>query len=177
MLDLEVQLQRLLSEQELPKVRFKRRQADKCPGNPKVDKFNFLTFILLSFNLIVSINNNLNSNNNNNNQNNLNSVSQSSTNLVTNTNSVNKISVTILPSPGKRSTDYGCTSHPNRTTVDIAASFLFDHLMDYRLLLLNRSLDVHCKEHQTCIKIMEISQAFNVSLESDRWTGCLTSEC
>ena len=178
--DLQTQLHSLLVAEldHFHSLRAKRR-ANPCstPAEESVNKFNFLTFVVLIFNLVVSVNNNLNSNNNNNNQNSLNAVSQTSNNLVTNTNSVNKISVTILPSPGKRSTDYGCTSHSNLTTADIAASFLFDQLMDYRLQLLNRTLNLHCQEHQACIKMMEISRAFNVSLESDQWTGCLTSEC
>ena len=80
------------------------------------------------FNLVVSINNNLNSNNNNDNQNNLNAVSQSTNNLVTNTNAVNKISVTLLPSPGKRSVDQmiECQSlQGRRAAEEISALYLF----------------------------------------------------
>ena len=80
------------------------------------------------FNLVVSINNNLNSNNNNDNQNNLNAVSQSTNNLVTNTNAVNKISVTLLPSPGKRSVDQmiECQSlQGRRAAEEILALYLF----------------------------------------------------
>ena len=59
--------------------------------------------MLLTFNLMANINNNLNNNNNNNNDNNINAIDQNSQNTVTNTNAANQISVTILPIPGRRS--------------------------------------------------------------------------
>ena len=61
-----------------------------------------MAFILLTFNVVANVNNNLNNNNNNKNDNNINAISQNSNNVATNTNVGNAIGVTVLPIPGKR---------------------------------------------------------------------------
>ena len=49
-------------------------KRDACPGgsgNYGFNSFNFMTLVLLTFNVVANVNNNLNNNNNNNNENNL----------------------------------------------------------------------------------------------------------
>lgn len=77
-----------------------------CPdgqGNLGFNSFNFMTFVLLVFNAVANINNNLNNNNNNINDNNVNTITQNSNNVASNVNAANQIGVVVLPIPGKRS--------------------------------------------------------------------------
>ena len=76
--------------------------GDSSIGNFGFNSFNFLTFMILTFNAVANINNNINNNNNNNNDISLNSVSQTSSNTVSNSDNSNDIMVMILPVPGKR---------------------------------------------------------------------------
>ena len=78
------------------------RSCSESDGNLGFNSFNFMTFILLSYNLIANVNNNLNNNNNNNNDNNINSITQDSNQVSANTNVNNQIGIVILPIPGKR---------------------------------------------------------------------------
>ena len=87
-------------------IKFKRSACDDGKGNFGINSFNFLAFILLTFNVVANVNNNLNNNNNNKNDQNINAISQNSNNVATNTNSGNVIGVTVLPIPGKRSLDF-----------------------------------------------------------------------
>ena len=77
-------------------------QGDDSIGNLGFNSFNFLTFMILTFNAVVNVNNNINNNNNNNNDVSLNSISQSSSNTVSNSDNSNDIMVMILPMPGKK---------------------------------------------------------------------------
>ena len=87
-------------------IKTKRSACDDGKGNYGINSFNFLAFILLTFNVVANVNNNLNNNNNNKNDQNINAISQNSNNVATNTNSGNVIGVTVLPIPGKRSLDF-----------------------------------------------------------------------
>ena len=77
-------------------------QVDNSIGNLGFNSFNFLTFMILTFNAVTNVNNNINNNNNNNNDVSLNSISQSSSNTVSNSDNSNDIMVMILPMPGGR---------------------------------------------------------------------------
>ena len=77
-------------------------ERDDGIGNLGFNSFNFLTFMILTFNAITNVNNNINNNNNNNNDVSLNSISQSSSNTISNSDNSNDIMVMILPMPGKR---------------------------------------------------------------------------
>ena len=89
--------------QNRPNSRGTRSACDNGKGNYGINSFNFMAFILLTFNVVANVNNNLNNNNNNKNDNNINAISQNSNNVATNTNAANQIGVTVLPIPGKRS--------------------------------------------------------------------------
>ena len=80
----------------------KRSSCDDGKGNFGINSFNFLAFVLLTYNVVANVNNNLNNNNNNKNDQNINAISQNSNNVATNTNVGNQIGVTVLPIPGKR---------------------------------------------------------------------------
>ena len=77
-------------------------QGDNSIGNLGFNSFNFLTFMILTFNAIANVNNNINNNNNNNNDLSLNSISQTSQSTVSNSDNSNDIMVMILPMPGKK---------------------------------------------------------------------------
>ena len=77
-------------------------QVDNSIGNLGFNSFNFLTFMILTFNAITNVNNNINNNNNNNNDVSLNSISQTSSNTISNSDNSNDIMVMILPMPGGR---------------------------------------------------------------------------
>ena len=77
-------------------------EQDDGIGNLGFNSFNFLTFMILTFNAITNVNNNINNNNNNNNDVSLNSISQTSSNTISNSDNSNDIMVMILPMPGKR---------------------------------------------------------------------------
>ena len=86
--------------------KIKRAACDDGKGNYGINSFNFMAFILLTFNIMANVNNNLNNNNNNKNDQNINAISQNSNNVASNTNVGNAIGVTVLPIPGKRSLDF-----------------------------------------------------------------------
>ena len=94
------------SNSRLNTTKIKRAACDDGKGNYGINSYNFLAFILLTFNIVANINNNLNNNNNNKNDQNVNAISQNSNNVATNTNAANGIGVTVLPIPGKRSLDF-----------------------------------------------------------------------
>ena len=77
-------------------------QVDNSIGNLGFNSFNFLTFMILTFNAVTNVNNNINNNNNNNNDVSLNSISQTSSNTISNSDNSNDIMVMILPMPGGR---------------------------------------------------------------------------
>ena len=118
------------------------------------NSFNFITFMLLTFNLMVNINNNLNNNNNNNNDNNINALDQNSQNTVTNTNSANEIGVTILPIPGKRSLRHlkrhPCLYEKSKRLDDLLASFLFDKMVRIHKEVTFASSDGVCRSYIIC---------------------------
>jgi hypothetical protein len=134
-------------------TRVTRGACDNGKGNYGINSFNFMAFVLLTFNVVANVNNNLNNNNNNKNDNNINAISQNSNNVATNTNVGNSIGVTVLPIPGKRSldiltrdlrtllSDKGCIK--GQTLSDTVASELFSRLVE-----LNEILD---KKSSSCI--------------------------
>ena len=77
--------------------------AGSAVGNLGFNSFNFLTFMVMTFNAVANTNNNINNNNDNNNDINMNSISQDSNNVVSNSDNMNMIMVMILPVGGKRS--------------------------------------------------------------------------
>ena len=122
--------------------------------------------MLLTFNLMVNINNNINNNNNNNNDNNLNAVDQNSQNTVTNTNAANQISVTVLPIPGKRSFRKlrSVASCPNQdltnTTEESIAAIMFSQLVSvYSKLEME---DNSCHSYNFCVATKNLLQIFEL---------------
>merc|ERR1712012_185261 len=83
-----------LSNHSSENTKTKRAACDDGKGNYGINSFNFLAFILLTFNIVANVNNNLNNNNNNKNDQNINAISQNSNNVATNTNAGNAIGVT-----------------------------------------------------------------------------------
>merc|ERR1712051_463851 len=76
-----------LSNPRLNTTKIKRAACDDGKGNYGINSYNFLAFILLTFNIVANINNN----NNNKNDQNINAISQNSNNVATNTNAANGI--------------------------------------------------------------------------------------
>ena len=158
-----------------------------------------MTFALLSFDLAVTLNQNLNANNNNANQNDVNAVLQSANNQETNTNSVNQIGITLLPrppAPGKRSAEPSPLFHPCRnddqrrlpevTTTSrpsfpfiAAAASIYMHVVNFYQMAVS--------DHQgalpncsTCSIIAEILQEFNLVLRTNNTnsqTGFCSAAC
>ena len=138
------------------------------------NSFNFLTFMLLTFNLMANINNNINNNNNNNNDNNINAIDQNSQNTVTNTNSGNQISVTVLPIPGKRSfrtlrsISSGYNNQEKNKSYHSIANALLSHLIQVQ----NKAREVSkdCESFEYCagtkrlMNYFEIENAISMSL-------------
>jgi len=86
-----------------PRITRRSTCAGSGVGNLGFNSFNFLTFMVLTFNAIANTNNNINNNNNNDNNINLNSISQDSSSATSNSDNTNNVMVTILPPPvGKR---------------------------------------------------------------------------
>ena len=141
----------------------KRSSCENGKGNYGINSFNFLAFVLLTYNVVANVNNNLNNNNNNKNDQNINAISQNSNNVATNTNVGNQIGVTVLPIPGKRAID---SLRQNvvklkKCKVDIidnAAALLFNHLMQ-----LKKSLDnsEYCRSYKICNSIKQITEELN----------------
>ena len=116
-----------LSNHSSENTKTKRAACDDGKGNYGINSFNFLAFILLTFNIVANVNNNLNNNNNNKNDQNINAISQNSNNVATNTNAGNAIGVTVLPIPGKRSIDiWRKISNINEVVMNPNYSF-YDH--------------------------------------------------
>ena len=121
--------------------------------------------MLLTFNLIANINNNLNNNNNNNNDNNINAIDQNSQNTVTNTNAANQISVTVLPIPGKRSfrklRSAECLYQGTKNKVDESvAALLFTHIVSVYSKL--DSANHNCNSYEICTGVKDIFQLFQL---------------
>jgi len=140
-------------------IKFKRSACDDGKGNFGINSFNFLAFILLTFNVVANVNNNLNNNNNNKNDQNINAISQNSNNVATNTNSGNVIGVTVLPIPGKRSLNFWKSlTLPNTPkscpASDKVASLLFHRLVQLKEFLNGR--ENRCQSHDICQTILQI---------------------
>ena len=122
--------------------------------------------MLLTFNLMANINNNINNNNNNNNDNNINAIDQNSQNTVTNTNSGNQISVTVLPIPGKRSLrtlrsiSY-CNITAKRKLSDYSiANILLSHLIDVKDRI--QKVSAECESFEYCIGTKRLLTLFDL---------------
>jgi len=151
------------SNSRLNTTKIKRAACDDGKGNYGINSYNFLAFILLTFNIVANINNNLNNNNNNKNDQNINAISQNSNNVATNTNAANGIGVTVLPIPGKRSLDFWRSlstindkspQYLSCATTDKVASLLFHRLVQLKEIL---SRDGNqCRSYDICQTIVEI---------------------
>ena len=64
--------------------RVKRSPCPSGVGNFGFNSFNFLTFMVMTFNAVANVNNNINNNNNNNQDINLNSISQVNCSMIFN---------------------------------------------------------------------------------------------
>ena len=110
--------------------------------------------MLLTFNLMANVNNNINNNNNNNNDNNINAIDQNSQNTVTNTNSGNQISVTVLPIPGKRSfrtlrSVSSCSTTAEKKDLDYSmTNILLSHLINVKNRI--QKAPVKCEAFEYC---------------------------
>ena len=159
-----------------------------CPGgegNYGFNSFNFMTFVLLVFNLVANVNNNLNNNNNNANKNNINAVNQDSNSVSSNTNAVNQLMVTILPIPGKRSVESlirGYQSSVSRVCSK-DGPHVTEPLADFALSLLLEVAGERseaCRGYRACLATksllhyVEIAEAFSVSLQSAGLSPFLT---
>ena len=141
----------------------KRSSCENGKGNYGINSFNFLSFVLLTYNVVANVNNNLNNNNNNKNDQNINAISQNSNNVATNTNVGNQIGVTVLPIPGKRAIDslrqkVVKLKQCKVDIIDNVAAFLFDHLMQLKNSLEHSQ---YCGSFQICNKIKDITQELN----------------
>ena len=126
-----------LSNHSSENTKTKRAACDDGKGNYGINSFNFLAFILLTFNIVANVNNNLNNNNNNKNDQNINAISQNSNNVATNTNAGNAIGVTVLPIPGKRSIDiWRKISNINEVVMNPNYSFLSARELSLVLLVI-----------------------------------------
>ena len=115
---------------------------------------------------MVNINNNINNNNNNNNDNNINAIDQNSQNTVTNTNSGNQISVTVLPIPGKRSlrtlrSISSCNNIADRKVSDNAIrNVLLSHLINVKNKI--QKVSVECEPFEYCEGIKRLLSWFDL---------------
>lgn len=146
-------------------------KRDACPGgegNFGFNSFNFMTFVLLVYNAVANVNNNLNNNNNNINDNNVNSVTQDSNQVSSNTQSVNQLMVTVLPIPGKRSLrlldrflkgHFRCASN---STVPSAADVLVNELYRRMIALVQDEAEADCKAYRICTATKEVIAGFGL---------------
>ena len=115
---------------------------------------------------MANINNNINNNNNNNNDNNINAIDQNSQNTVTNTNSGNQISVTVLPIPGKRSFRRlrSTSSCYNKADRNITSSLIADILFSQLMLVQNRihKTSPECEAFEYCVAIKHLLKYFDL---------------
>ena len=142
----------------------KRSSCENGKGNYGINSFNFLAFVLLTYNVVANVNNNLNNNNNNKNDQNINAISQNSNNVATNTNVGNQIGVTVLPIPGKRAIDslrqkVVKLKQCKVDIIDNVAALLFNHLMQLKTSLEHHSQ--YCGSFQVCNKIKDITEELN----------------
>ena len=124
-------------------------QVDNSIGNLGFNSFNFLTFMILTFNAITNVNNNINNNNNNNNDISLNSISQTSQNTISNSDNSNDIMVMILPMPGGRKKR---ALHQNNNIVKekIALEKLWSSISDF--IDEAELIDIKCEPYRICNK-------------------------
>ncbi|KAK3858935.1 hypothetical protein Pcinc_034910 [Petrolisthes cinctipes] len=97
---------------------------DDDVGNYGFNSFSFLTFLLLTFNGVLSAVNNINNNNNNNNANSQNTVQVNTDAVNSNSDSSNKVTVIIPPIIGRRRRRWGRRSSDDRDTEEVAAAGL-----------------------------------------------------
>ena len=129
-------------------------QVDNSIGNLGFNSFNFLTFMILTFNAITNVNNNINNNNNNNNDVSLNSISQTSSNTISNSDNSNDIMVMILPMPGgrkKRSLPKNVDGISDATILKEIWSSISNFINQ------SKSIDTRCEPYVLC-KIMKSFQ-------------------
>ena len=121
------------------------------------NSFNFLTFMILTFNAVTNVNNNINNNNNNNNDVSLNSISQSSSNTISNSDNSNDIMVMILPMPGKRrKRKRSLNSDRNDKPWISMSNEAFELLMQNNLNHL-RNIDKECEAYTICLLLKRFS--------------------
>jgi len=123
-----------------------------CPsgvGNFGFNSFNFLTFMVMTFNAVANVNNNINNNNNNNQDINLNSISQDSNSVVSNSDNMNTVMATILPVPGRKRRSIGCNIREK--AVDLL-----------RLLTTEISRLPHCTEYFVCRSLIDMQDIFSL---------------
>lgn len=122
-------------------------QGDNSIGNLGFNSFNFLTFMILTFNAVTNVNNNINNNNNNNNDISLNSISQSSSSTVSNSDNSNDIMVMILPMPGKKR-KRSIEVSGKEEQENFVAREIFHSVVDF--VHQSKSVDVECEEYIIC---------------------------
>ena len=125
-------------------------QGDDSIGNLGFNSFNFLTFMILTFNAVTNINNNINNNNNNNNDISLNSISQTSSSSVSNSDNSIDIMVKILPMPGKkRKRAIGIDgAEDSASQIDIITSEIFNTLRNF--MYQAKDTDENCIGYVIC---------------------------
>ena len=126
-------------------------QVDNSIGNLGFNSFNFLTFMILTFNAVTNVNNNINNNNNNNNDVSLNSISQSSTNTVSNSDNSNDIMVMILPMPGgrkKRFLDQNNTKSLKNNTKSLILKEIWSSILEF--VYQSKFVDSNCEPYVIC---------------------------
>ena len=134
----------------------KRNACDNGKGNYGINSFNFLAFVLLTFNVVANVNNNLNNNNNNKNDQNVNAISQNANNVATNTNVGNQIAVTVLPIPGKRSLDLWRSADLNHCRIENRVASLLFHRLTQLADRLQTDQSDQCKANHVCHSISQI---------------------
>ena len=129
-------------------------------GNFGFNSFNFMTFMLMIYNVVANTNNNINNNNNNNNNLNFNSISQNSQETVSNSDNMNMIMVMILP-PGRK-------LNKRSNNGILIKKFLMSHFLKIA------KYDSNCQSFQICLSIYEITKqlefngnSFNSILKSE----------
>ena len=125
-----------------------------------------MTFVLLVFNAVTNVNNNLNNNNNNINDNNFNAVNQQSNNVQSTVNAANQIGVTILPIPGKRSLrnqvswQRALRARCGDNDLNLAYALSSDI---YARLLQVQTLKGHpCEEFKICEELQDIIESYGL---------------
>ena len=145
-----------------------RRRRSACvdgSGNLGFNSFNFMAFIVLVFNAVANINNNLNNNNNNINDNNLNAISQESNNVASTVNVANQVGITILPIPGRRrrrSVDFWLRKRlkvgHREDSLDALGSYLVKELSRLHVYAANAK----CEAFQMCKTMRRVTRRVGV---------------